>query len=136
MRCKNHPDVQALDGCARCAEPYCYACLLVIGGKRYCSQCEPTARKEQPVGQAASRPCRLADEALNYSIAGIFFFGTVLGAIAIYKALEAKKIIARNPHLTGAGKANAAIVIGSFGIVLWPLAYILKIIYSSSQMAK
>jgi hypothetical protein len=110
--------------------------LLVVGGKRYCSVCAVTARNELPVAEQATRPCELADEALKYAIAGIFFFGTVLGAIAIYKALEAKKIMAYHPYLTGAGKANAAIVIGIFGIVLWPLALILKIALSSSHVGK
>jgi hypothetical protein len=136
MRCKNHPDVLAIDSCAGCGQPYCAFCLLVVGGKRYCNVCAVTARKELPVVEQASRPCQLADEALKYAIAGIFCFGVVVGPIAIYKAREAKKMIAHYPHLTGAGKANAAIVIGIFGIAVWTLAFVLRIIHPSSHMGK
>ncbi|MGD1020915.1 MAG: DUF4190 domain-containing protein [Verrucomicrobiia bacterium] len=126
MQCKNHPDVSAFDNCAGCAQPYCAFCLLVIAGKRYCSECVPAARKEHPIVEE-SRPCELADEALKCAITGVFFFGFVVGVVAIYKAIKAREIIAYNPHLTGSGKAIAAIVIGVFAIVVWVLAFILKI---------
>ncbi len=79
------------------------------------------------------RPCEMADEALKCAITGVFFFGFVVGAVAIYKALKAREIMAYNPHLTGSGKAIAAIVIGAFGILVWILAVILKITHPWSH---
>lgn len=86
--------------------------------------------------EQALRPCELADQALQYAIASIFCFGVVVGPIAIYKAREAKKIIARNPHLSGTGKANAAIAIGIFGIALWMAAFIYKFARPSNHVGK
>jgi FHA domain-containing protein len=92
-RCKNHPDVEAVDRCAGCAEAFCPNCLVEIHGQKYCGACKVMAIKGQPVAEEATIPCKEAGEALKYAIIGIFCFGIILEPIAISKALKAKKMI-------------------------------------------
>lgn len=121
IQCKNHPGVQATDRCAGCAETFCPNCLIALGGQMYCGSCKVLAVSGRPVVEQATVPCALADEALKYALIGIICFGVVLGPIAIFKALKAKKEIAADPMLTGEGKANAALIIGAVVVVLWVL---------------
>lgn len=81
--------------------------------------------------EAATIPCKEANEALTYAIIGIFCFGIILEPIALVKASKAKKMMALNPRLSGSGKVTAAYVIAIVGLVLW----VLSIIYRVSQIA-
>ena len=125
--CRNHPNIPAVDRCVGCAEPFCANCLVDIQGRKYCGQCKVMALQGQPMVEAATIPCKEADDALKYSIIGIFCFGIILEPIAISKALKAKKMMAMNPQLTGSGKANAALIIGIISLVLWVLGMIARV---------
>ena len=126
MQCKNHPSVTASARCSGCAEPFCDDCLVEIQGQRYCASCKILAVKgPPPVPEQATEPCKEAGEALKMALIGIFCFGIILGPVAISKALKARQMIARNPRLTGSGKATAALVIGIAELVL----YVLTIVY-------
>ncbi len=128
MQCKNHPEVAAVDRCSGCAEPFCPDCLIEIQGQKYCGACKTMAlRGAPPIVEEASIPCKEANEALTYSIVGIFCCGIILQPIAISKALKAKKMIAMNPRLTGSGKATAGLIIGIVGLVLWILGMIVRL---------
>lgn len=128
MECKNHPEVTAVDRCAGCAEPFCADCLVEIQGQKYCGACKTMAlRGAPPIAEEATIPCKEANEALTYSIVGIFCCGIILQPIAISKALKAKKMIAMNPRLTGSGKATAGLIIGIVGLVLWILGMIARL---------
>jgi hypothetical protein len=128
MQCKNHPEAAAVDRCAGCAEAFCPDCLVEIQGQKYCGSCKTMAlRGGPPVLEEATIPCKEANEALTYSIIGIFCFGIILEPIAITKALKAKKMIAMNPRLAGSGKATAAIIIGIVALVLWVLGVISRV---------
>jgi hypothetical protein len=128
MQCKNHPDVAAADRCSGCAEPFCSDCLVEIQGQKYCGSCKTMAlRGAPPIAEEATIPCKEANEALTYSIVGIFCCGIILQPIAISKALKAKKMIAMNPRLTGSGKATAGLIIGIVGLVLWILGMIVRL---------
>jgi hypothetical protein len=108
-------------------EPFCNNCLVTIRGRKFCGSCKVTALGGVlPVIEQATEPCAEAAEALKYAIIGIFCFGIFLEPIAISKALKAKKLIAANPNLTGEGKANAALVIGVLGLVLWVLGILAR----------
>lgn len=37
--CLNHPVIETDAGCARCAQPYCDACLVDFMGQRFCGPC-------------------------------------------------------------------------------------------------
>lgn len=65
--------------------------------------------------------CKLAGEALQYALVGIFCFGIILEPIAIHKARQAQKMIEADPTLSGAGKAKAALIIGTIMLILWCL---------------
>lgn len=113
MECRNHPGAPATDRCAGCMEPFCSNCLVTVKGRSYCASCKVMALREGTmVFDQLSQECAEANEALKYAIIGIFCFGFILEPIAIVKALNAKKLIAANPNLTGGGKATAALVIG------------------------
>ena len=128
MQCKNHPEVVAVDRCTGCAEPFCSDCLVTIHGQKYCGSCKTmTIRGELPVPENATIPCNEAQQALTFAIIGYFFFGLILGAIAISKAFQAKKSIAANPRLAGWGKANAAMVLGIIVIILSTLNLVYRL---------
>ena len=113
--------------CAGCSEAFCSNCLVEVQGQKYCGSCKVMAVKAPPVVEQGAIPCKEAGEALKYAIVGIFCFGIILGPIAISKAAKAKKMIAENPRLTGAGKATAAQIIGAIVIVLWVLGIIARV---------
>jgi hypothetical protein len=101
-------------------EPFCPNCLVTVKGRSYCASCKVMAIGDRaPVFEQLTEECEEAKEALKYAIIGIFCFGIFLEPIAIKKALDAKKMIAANPNLTGSGKATAALVIGITVFVLW-----------------
>src|SRR6185436_6304655 len=128
MECRNHPGTPATDRCSACMEPFCGNCLVTVRGRKFCGSCKVTALGTSlPVFEQATEQCAEASEALKYSIIGIFCFGIILEPIAISKALKAKKMIAANPNLTGEGTANAALIIGIIGLVLWVLGMLARI---------
>lgn len=128
MQCTTHPERPAVDRCVGCAEPFCRNCLVEIQGQKYCGSCKTMAVRGRPaVAEAATLPSKEADDALKYAIIGIFCFGIILEPIAIKKALEAKKMIAMNPRLTGSGKATAALVIAITGLLLWIIGILARV---------
>lgn len=131
MPCKNHPEIESIARCSGCQESFCSNCLVEIKGHHYCGSCKIMALDgmESPVlEKQGTVVCKEATEALKYAIIGIFCFGIILGPIAISRGNAAKKIIAADPTLTGTGKANAAIIIGSASLILWLLTIIGKAI--------
>ena len=86
-----------------------------------------------PMVEAATIPCKEADEALKYAIIGIFCFGIILEPMALVKASKARKMMALNPRLSGSGKVTAAYIIASIALVLWVLGLIAKIVAISKQ---
>ena len=134
MQCKNHADVTAVDRCAGCAEPFCPDCLVEVLGQKYCGSCKVMAVKGQPVlDEEPTVPCPLADEALKYAIISIFCFGIFLAPAALVKASNAKKLIAADPRLQGAGKVTAATVIAWCVLGLWILGIFAKAVASTRQ---
>lgn len=111
--CQNHPDTEAAGHCVGCAEPFCGNCLLELDGSLYCGSCKVMAlRGRTPVIESAMSPSPAAGEAMKAAVIGFFCFGFILGPVAVYKALAARREIRDNPLLTGWGKANAALVLG------------------------
>lgn len=128
MECRNHPATPAADRCTGCMEPFCENCLVTIRGQKYCGSCKVMALGGQtPVFEAVTELSEDAKEALKYAIIGLFCFGIILEPIAISKALKAKKMIAANPNLTGSGRATAALIIASVGLLLWVAGIIVRI---------
>jgi hypothetical protein len=127
MDCKNHPGTPALARCAGCAEPFCGNCLVDVGGQKYCGSCKVMAMQGAPMVEAATIPCKEANEALTYAIVGLFCFGIILEPIALVKANKAKKMMQLNPRLCGSGKVTAAYVIAICGLVLWVLGLIMRV---------
>ena len=122
MQCKNHPLAAAIDRCVGCAEPFCGDCLVEMHGQKYCGLCKIMAVKRQPIIlETPTIPCKEADEALMYSIAGLvcFFLGFIFGPVALVKASKAKKMIELNPRLKGEGKVVAARIIAGIVLTFW-----------------
>jgi hypothetical protein len=44
--CRNHPNIETDTLCARCAQPFCDACLVEILGQRYCAPCRDMQLRE------------------------------------------------------------------------------------------
>jgi len=128
MQCKNHPDIEAVDRCAGCAESFCGNCLVEMQGQKYCASCKSMAlRGTPPIVEEATIPCKEAQEALTWAIVSLFCFGFILGPVAISKALKAKKMIEMNPRLTGSGKATAATIIGLIGLIFSVIYVIIRV---------
>jgi Domain of unknown function (DUF4190) len=125
--CKNHPGVIAVDRCAGCAEAFCRNCMVTVGGHNYCASCKVMAMQGRPMFEQATVPSALADEAMKYGIISIFCFGIFTGPMAISKAIKAKKEISEDPTLTGEGKANAGLILGIIGLVLWVLGLFYRV---------
>jgi hypothetical protein len=115
MDCQNHAAVLAVATCTGCAESFCQRCLVEVRGARYCAGCKQMAVS----GLAApTLPCEDARSALRLSLVGLVILGIVLEPMAISKALSARRQIAQNPALSGAGHAQAALVVASIGLFL------------------
>jgi hypothetical protein len=94
---------------------------------RYCGQIldqslKTTLDAGQPKGEVKE-----ANDALIYSIIGIFCFGIILGPIAISKASKALNIIKADPGYTGKGKAQAGLIIGIIDVVFWLFGLIINL---------
>jgi hypothetical protein len=123
MDCKNHPGVPAAARCGGCSEGFCPNCLVQIQGRSYCGDCKVMAIPFPPIVEP-TLSCREANEALLLGILSIPCFGIILGPIAIFKAIAAKKSIARDPRLRGAGKATAGLLLGIVGFTFFVLGMI------------
>ncbi len=118
MECRNHTDKPAADRCAACCEPFCHNCLVKVQGKRYCASCKTVALPPNALLLEPSLPCKEADEAFKYAIAGLFCFGIALGPLAIDRALKARRAIEADPRLAGWSKANVGMVLGVVAFLL------------------
>ena len=121
MQCRNHSEIPAVDRCAGCAEAFCPDCLVEIHGRKYCGSCKVMTVKYSPVYQEPNVPCAKANEALTYSIVGLFLCSIILGPVALSKANEASKEIKGDSRLAGSEKVLAARIIACLGIALWAL---------------
>ena len=123
MNCIKHAESPADGTCIACAESFCSSCLVTIKGAKYCAECKKSALAKDAIAaqDGPAGVCEEAGQALKYALIGIVFFGIILQPIAISKALKAKKMIAQNPRLEGAGKATAALVIGITFLCFWIL---------------
>lgn len=132
MECRNHPAATAMDRCAGCMEPFCSSCLVAVRGRKYCASCKVMAvGNRMPMVDVGTMPCPEANEALKYAIIGILCFGPILEPIALWKAIQAKKLIAANPMLTGSGKATAAVVISCIILGFYAIAILSAILGKS-----
>lgn len=96
-------------------EARCPTCGDVTSG--YCFRCgnRSAGNAFYPVIRETAKE---ATEALWCGIIGLFCFGIILGPVAIYKGIQARKVITENPMLTGDGLATAGIALGALAIVL------------------
>ncbi len=81
-----------------------------------------------------NQKCKEANESLIYSIVGILCCGIILGPVAIWKGVRAKKLIAENPYLTGAGMATAGIVIGIIDTVYFTISIIYAVVNAMNNI--
>jgi hypothetical protein len=131
MNCKTHATIAAQDRCAGCAEPFCENCLVEVRGQRYCNSCKIMAIDGPPEVDGTT-PCAEASEALKYAIISFFCCGLILGPMAVSKGLAARRAIQEDPNLTGAGKANVAIMLGVVALVLWLLNTIARAMHKAN----
>lgn len=129
MNCIKHAQSPAVATCSACAESFCNLCLVTVKGAKYCADCKGSAIKGDAIAssQGSAGVCQEAGEALKYALIGIVCFGIILEPIAIFKALKAKKMIAENPRLEGAGKATAALFIAIAVMIIWVLGLIARV---------
>ena len=73
--------------------------------------------------------CPQAKTALILSILSLFCCGVILGPMALFKAIEAQRIILKNPHLGGSEKIRMAKILSTISIILWFVSIILQIVF-------
>ena len=138
MKCKNHPDAEAVGACVGCGAGVCEQCRLMLGGKVYCQECADRAVEQSSAGApAAPRP--QAPGAVTSLVCAIIGFaiwplGIILGPIAIYYGNQARDAIKADPSLEGSGMATAGYVIGIVVTVLafiWLLVVILMFAFAA-----
>lgn len=83
---------------------------------------------------AASAASAKAGEALTYAIIGFFCCWPILEPIAIVKALDAQKTLARYPGAPGGGKATAALVIAIVTIGIGVLGIVAQFAMLAADM--
>ncbi len=107
--------------------PYCAEKIKKTAVKcRFCGQIldldlKVTLEASQPKGEIKE-----ANDALIFSIIGLFCFGVILGPIAIAKGTKALNIIKNEPGYTGKGKATAGVVIGIIDVIAWLVAILMR----------
>jgi hypothetical protein len=77
------------------------------------------------------KPIKEANQAMLFAILSIFCVGFFLAPVAIYKGLQALKIIQQNPHLEGKSKAQTAIAIAFLVLSLYLAGFIITMIANS-----
>ena len=98
-----------------------------VDDARYCASCGHDLSGAAPA--AAGTPTNMsgatgtqsngkATASLVCGIVGLVFCGIILGILAIVFGQQAKKAIADNPNLGGAGAAQAGLILGVVDIVL------------------
>jgi hypothetical protein len=132
-QCRNHPNVPATGRCTGCAEEFCSNCLVDVRGQQYCSACKVMALEGKVPGAAMAAqergqlPNKAAKEVLILSIVSIFCCGIILGPIAIFKAVQARAELNRDPQLGGSGMVTAALVIAIISTILNILGLALRV---------
>lgn len=103
-------------------------------GQKYCGSCKVMAIKRVPViEEEPTVPCAEAEDALKYAIFSIFCLGIFLAPAALVKAAKARRLIAANPKLKGAGKVTAATVIACFVLGLWLIGIFAQAVATGSR---
>ncbi|MGE0489191.1 MAG: hypothetical protein AB7S38_08255 [Vulcanimicrobiota bacterium] len=123
MQCSSHPEVEATTRCEGCGELFCHQCTTEVRGEKYCRACKHIPILGNPIGalsdQSPGETCQPAAEALKFAVIGMLCCGAIMGPLAVIKALEAKKLIENEPHYTGVGMANAALLVGGMETLIW-----------------
>lgn len=83
----------------------------------------PTGAEEEhqappPAAEGERKTSGKAIASLVCGIIGLIIAGIILGIVAVVLGVMAKREIAANPRLSGAGLATAGIVTGAIGFVL------------------
>lgn len=109
-------------GMTRC--PTCRS--VVLAGLRLCSVCKAVVSPDGIYhGPQTNAPGAVSS--LVYGIVGMFFCGVILGPVAISKSSSARRAMAEDPSLGGAGLATAGMVLGIVDIVLFVLLVVVRV---------
>lgn len=111
-------------GYAICPNPTCRVAVLM--GTQVCPACKSITSPDGIYhGIKVNAPGAVAS--LVYGILGFFICGVVFGICALSKANEAKRAMASDPTLTGAGLATAGTVLGILDLVLWGILLVARV---------
>lgn len=77
---------------------------------------QPSPYNQPGMTPMPTQTCPEATQSLIFSLLGFFCCG-LLAIVGIVKGIQAKKIIAANPYMEGAGVATAGVVIGIVSLV-------------------
>jgi hypothetical protein len=104
--------------------PHCG--FLIPADSTLCSYCNMVPTPDGVYrGPKTNAPGAVAS--VVYGVLGLFICGLIFGILAISKANEAKKAIAADPRLGGAGLANTGRVLGILALVFFGLFLLIRL---------
>lgn len=112
VACRNHSGEPGVAYCVVCAGTFCLNCVVEVVGRRFCVFCKGAAVDHRYLIPELARSCKEANDALKYTITGLFWIPPYYGYKAFKKAEEAKSILASDPLMVGHGKVWVAMGIG------------------------
>jgi len=118
MICRNHVDVEeGVQPCARCGEPYCSDCLVILHGRPYCAVCKTEKLLDV---QSGSDSAVLPLANIGRRFAAIFIDRILFGFVAVagFLLLALFMTTKNDPAMIGFG------ILGIFGgLYLCLIAY-------------
>jgi hypothetical protein len=108
MKCTYHPEKDAVAECDACGKLFCGACLVEMGGKKYCRPCAAVQ-----TGAGDGRAGDMAIAAVILSAASITLCGLTAIPGLILGIIELGRINRGQSPEKGRGMARAAVIIGA-----------------------
>lgn len=122
--CQDHPEVPAASSCRGCAEGFCFDCVVMVRGVAHCAGCKQMALSPSSGPVAVSKD---ASDAMKFAVFGLVILSIIFEPVALSKAFKARSELKADPRLVGRGRATAAILIASFGLILMVLNFAAKV---------
>jgi hypothetical protein len=118
MNCYTHTEVEAIDRCEACVEPFCSDCLVELGGVKYCNACKGAAVNPLPKYTQGCHYSGHVKGAVICAAIGTFMFSIPLAIVSITQASKALQEIKADAKMLGWGLALASIIASVVLLVL------------------
>src|SRR5437763_11262070 len=117
--CTNHPAAETGRACARCARPFCDACLAELLGRPYCAACKEMAVREMQHGRERN-PQAVA--ALVVSIIGTVICASIAPIVSSISLVIGLRALTESRRMRPGARYDmewAAILISGATLACW-----------------